>query len=74
MYEGLKIALKEWKYYVNLKEEALEEGNEIIELCEKHIRYIAKFIRLLVSEIRSNNKEFEKLTDEDELVGVRIDI
>lgn len=65
MYEGLKATLEEWNYYKNKKETA--EGNQKeLKRIDRHLWYIAKTIHEILSEIRRDVDEFDKIKKEDE--------
>lgn len=69
MYEGLKVLLDEWKFYNEKKQEAVKANDsEMINTINKHLRYIAKSIQVMLAEVRSRKEEFEKIKEEDELI------
>lgn len=65
MYEQLKATLEEWNYYKNEKE-ATKGNKEELKRIDKHLWYIAKTIHEILSEIRRDVHEFDKITKEDE--------
>ncbi len=69
MYEGLKVLLDEWTFYNEKKQEAVKANDsEMINTINKHLRYIAKSIQVMLAEVRSRKEEFEKIKEEDELI------
>ena len=66
MYEGLKVLLDEWTFYNEKKQEAVKANDsEMINTINKHLRYIAKSIQVMLAEVRSRKEEFEKIKEED---------
>ena len=65
MYEGLKVLLDEWTFYNEKKQEAVKANDsEMINTINKHLRYIAKSIQVMLAEVRSRKEEFEKIKEE----------